>query len=269
MTKRLKNLINLSMKMNYKKIFTIGLALLLLTIVLAPALILAEQKGAKGFCNRISKISSDTGQKFGNSNTKLEQKRERIIERIEERREERDQRYEEKQARWDANRADHFAKLDEKAVTDEQKEVATDFQQAVVAAIRIRRDAVNAAIQEFRQGLEDAKLARKGSIDEAIITFRASSEAAIEKAKTDCEAGIIDPETIQETLRKELKAIKEEYITARQEAEKINTDMEVLITVKREAIEKAQYDFKQALEQAKDNFKADFPEEDEREEEED
>ena len=255
------------MKMNYKKIFIIGLALLLLTVVLVPALILAQQKGSNGFCNRVSKISSDTGQKFGNQNAKLEQKREQIKERIEERREERDQRYEEKKAKWDANRAEHFAKLDEKAGTDEQKEVTTEFQQAVVAAIIIRRDAVNAAIQEFRQGLEDAKLARKGSTDEATIAFRASSEAAIEKAKADCEAGIIDSKTVQETLRNELKAAKQEYISARQEIEKVDIDMEALITAKREAIEKAQDDFKQALEQAKIAFKADFPEDEEPEEE--
>ena len=269
MMKKLKDLINLLMKMNYKKILTIGLTLLFVTIILVPALILAEQKGkgngneAKGFCNRISKISSDTGQKFGNQNAKLEQRREQIRERIEERREDRDQRYEEKKAKWDVNRAEHFAKLDEKAGTDEQKKITTEFQQAVVAAIRIRRDAVNAAVEEFRQGLEDAKLARKGSTDEAIIAFRNSSEAAIEKAKADCEEEGVDPKTVQERLRNELRIIKQEYVNARQEVEKIYVDMEALITAKREAIEKAQDDFKQALEQAKADFKVDFPEDEE------
>jgi len=248
------------MKMNYKKIFRIGLVLLFVTVILAPILIFAQQKGANGFCNQVSKISSDTGKRFGNSNTKLEQKRERIEERIKERREERDQRYEEKKAKWDANREEHFAKLDEKAGTEEQKRVTTEFQQAVAAAIRIRRDAVNTAIQEFRQGLEDAKLARKGSTDEAIIAFKDSFEAAIEQAKADCEAGIIDSKTVQKTLKNELKAAKQEYIINRQEVEKIDTDMEALITAKREAIEKAQDDFKQALEDAKSDFKADFPE---------
>ncbi len=254
------------MKMNYKKIFIIGFVLLLVIVVLAPVLILAQQKEAKGFCNGISKISSDTGQRFGNRNTKLEQKREQIRERIEERRQERDQRYEEKKAKWDANRAEHFAKLDEKAGTDEQKEVITEFQQAVTAAIRIRRDAVNTAIEEFRQGVEDAKIARKGSIDEAIIAFRASSEAAIEEAKIDCEKDDPDSKEIQQTLRNKLKATKQEYISARQGAEKIDIDMEALITAKREAIEEAQDAFKQALEDAKVAFKADFPEDEETEE---
>jgi len=266
------------MNYNYKKTFAIGLTLLLIIVVLAPILILAEKKGngnsneTKGFCNRVSKISSDAGQRFGNQNAKLEQKRERITERIEERRQERDQKYEEKREKWDANRAEHFAKLDEKTGTNEQKEITTEFQQAVVAAIRIRRDAVNAAIQEFRQGVEDLKIARKESIDGAIIAFRASSEAAIEKAKTDCEEEGVDPKAVQETLRNELKAAKQEYISARQEVEKVDIDMEALITAKREAIEKAQDDFKQALEDAKVAFKSDFPEEEdegEQEEEED
>lgn len=257
--------------MNYKKIFTIGIALLFVTVILAPVLILAQQKGngngngneAKGFCNRVSKISSDTGKRFGSSKAKLEQKRERIRERVEERRQERDQRYEQKREKWDDNRAEHFAKLDEKAGTDEQKRIALEFQEAVNAAIRTRRDAVNAAIQEFRQGVEDAKLARKGSIDEAIVAFRSSSEAAIGRAEDDCEAGIIDPKTVQERLRNELKVIKQEYVRNRQRVEEIDADMEALITVKREAIEKAQDDFEQALEQAKDDFKADFPEDEE------
>jgi len=250
------------MNYNYKKIFTIGIALLFVTVILAPVLILAQQNRANGFCNRVSKIYSDTGKRFGNNNAKVEQKRERIEERIEGRREERDQKYEQKREKWDANRADHFAKLDERAVSDEQKEITTEFQEAVVAAIRIRRDAVYAAIQEFRQGLDDAKIARKGSTDQAIIDFKASSEAAIEKAKAACEAGIIDPKTIQENLRNDLKTAKQEYIIARQEVEKVDTDMEALITAKREAIEEAQDAFKERLEQAKDDFKADFPEED-------
>ena len=247
---------------NYKKTFVI-ICLLLVIVVLAPVLILAQQNGAKGFCNRISKISSDTGKGFGNNSVKLEQKRERIRERVEERREERDQRYEEKKAKWDANRAEHFAKLNEMAGTDEQKEVTTEFQEAVVEAIRARRDAVYAAIQEFRQGLDDAKIARKGSTDQAIIDFQASSEAAIQNAQAACEQDNPDSKEIQQTLRNELKAAKQEYISARQEVEKIDIDMEVLITAKREAIEKAQDDFKQVLEQAKDNFKADFPEDEE------
>lgn len=272
--------------MNYKKIFTIRLALLFVAVILAPVLILAQQKGngngngngssygANGFCNRVSKISSDTGQKFGNNSAKLDQKRERIRERIEERREERDQRYEQKQEKWDDNRLEHFAKLDEKAGTDEQKRVALEFQQAVNAAIRARRDAVYGvvydldnepiygAIQEFRRGLEDAKIARAESIGEAIIAFRTSSEEAIQKAKDDCDVGIIDSKTIRETLRNELKTAKQEYISARQEVEKVDTDMEALITAKREAIEEAQDVFKQALEDAKADFKADFPEDD-------
>lgn len=266
------------MKMNYnhKKTFA-TICLLLVIIVLVPILILAQQNGddngngngngssnrAKGFCNRVSKISSDTGKGFGNNSAKLEQKRERIAERIEERREERDQRYEEKKAKWDANRADHFTKLNERSVTDEQKEVTTDFQEAVVAAIRIRRDAVNVAIQEFRQGLDDVKLARKGSTDEAIIAFKASSEVATEKAQTACKEEGVDPKAVQETLRNELKAAKQEYITARQEVEKVDTDMEALITVKREAIEEAQDIFKESLEKAKADFKANFPDDEE------
>ena len=272
MTKKLKNLISLSMKMNYKKIFTIRLALLFVIVILAPVLILAQQKGnsngngsnaAKGFCNRVSKISSDTGQRFGNSNAKLEQKRERIRERVEERRQERDQRYEQKREKWDDNRAEHFAKLDEKAGTNEQKRVALEFQEAVNAAIRARRDAVNAAIQQFRQGIEDAKIVRKGSTDEAITAFRASSEAAIENAQADCEEDGVDPKAVQQTLRNDIKAAKQEYISARQETEKIDIDMEALITAKREAIEEAQDVFKQALEDAKADFKADFPEDEE------
>jgi len=255
--------------MNYKKIFTIRLALLFLVVILAPVLILAQQKGngngssngANGFCNRISKISSDTGKRFGNSNAKLEQKRERIEERIEERREERDQKYEQKREKWDDNCAEHFAKLDERAGTDEQKRVALEFQQAVSAAIRVRRDAVYGAIQEFRQGLDDAKIARKGSTDEAITAFRNSSEAAIEKAKADCEQEGVDPKTVQERLRNELKTARQEYVNTRQQAGRIDTDTEALVTAKREAIEEAQNDFKSALEQARDDFKADFPEE--------
>lgn len=274
------------MKMNYKKIFTIGLTLLFVTVILVPALILAQPKGngngngdddsngnvgsngSKGFCGRVSKISSDAGQKFGNSDAKLEQKREQIRERIEENCQERDKKYEEKREKWNDNRAEHFAKLDERAGTEEQKRVALEFKEAVGEAIRTRREAVDAAIEQFRQGVENAKNARKVSTNEAITAFRNSSEAAIGKAQTSCGQDS-DPKTVQERLRNELKTAKQEYVKARQRIQGTDTDTEPLVTAKREAIQKAQKNFKQALEQARDNFKADFPEDEEDEETED
>lgn len=266
-------LVNLLMKANSKKILTVGLGGVIAAIILVPVLILAQPRGGKpedageggkGFCARISGISSKIDQRMANRDAKLEQKREQISNRIEIRRQERNAKLEQKRAKWDVNRVEHFAKLEEKAQTDEQKQAVITFTKAVSEAIAVRRAAIDTAIQEFREGVTEAKASRKASTDELVSDFRDAIKAAVEKAEADCESGI-DPKTVRENLRNDLKEARENFVSAKQGIEKLGTQMALLITTKKEAIKKAIEDFKEALEQAKDDLKAAFPEESEEE----
>ena len=252
------------MRLNFKSILRTGFLASLAAIVLLPIWIFAQnandnQKG-KAFCTTISNLASKYDQKVANRETKLEEKRTEITDKISSRWTKRDEKLAEKRAKWNTNREEHFAKLEEKAVTDEQKQAFLIFKQAVTSAIAARRAAIDKAIDDFRQGVEQAKIDRKSAVDALGNTFRNSIQAAFEKAKTDCDSEV-DPATIRTNFRAEVKAAKEKFESDRKEMEKLQTSMEVLINTRKEAIKKAVDDFKAAMEKAKADFKAAFPEE--------
>ena len=229
---------------------------MVLVFLLSPVLILAQPKG---FCERLSDFSSRVDQRIISRDAKLGEKRDEIAGRIEERRSERDGRLEEKRGKWDENRAEHFAKLEEKAQTDEQKQAVLVFVKAIEEAIKARRLAIDKAIEDFRRAVEEAKAARKTAVDGAVSNYKNAVKTAFEKAKTDCGQEGVDTETIRENLRIDLKTARENFIKERQEIEKLKTQMEGLIIAKREAIKKAIDEFKTALDQAKEDLKAAFP----------
>ena len=250
------------MRANFKKILRTGFWGLLVIGALVPIWIFAQNANdsqkAKGFCALISNLASKYDQRVANRETKLEEKRSEIENRIAERWTQRDAKLTEKRAKWDTNRDEHFAKLEEKAVTDEQKQALLVFKQAVTAAIAARRAAINEAIDDFRRGVEQAKIDRKSAADALRNTFRNSIRAAFEKAKTDCDVGV-DPATIRTNFRAEVKTAKEKFESDRQELEKLQTSMETLINTRKEAIKKAIEDFKTVMETARTEFKAAFP----------
>lgn len=252
--------------MNYKKIFTITLGAIIITSILAPVLIWAQNEnvntGAKNFCARLSTTASKIDQRIINRDAKLESKQTEILNKIEARRDKRGVKIAEKRAKWDLNRVEHFAKLETKTQTDEQKQAVIAFTRAVQTAITTRRAAIDTAIQDFQQGINEAHFTRKSSADIVIGIFRNSITSAFEKAESDCENGI-DPKTIRENLRTDLKTARENFVSDKQKIEKIKTPMETLITARQEAIKQAIDDFKAAVIQARDDFKTAFPPESE------
>lgn len=253
-------LVHWSMKMNYKKILTIGLGGVAMMVVLAPLLVSAQNntnQGLKGFCQRLSSLYPKVDQSFTNQNARLEEKRAEIQNRIKECQTERNNKLEQKRAKWDANRAEHFAKLEERAQNDAQKQALLAFHQAVTAAIKSRRAAVDAAIQNFRQGITEAIASRKTTGDEAVYTFRNSVRTAYQNAQSDCDSDL-DPATIRQRLKAEIKAARGKFTSDQQQIEKLSVNMESLIAAKREAIEKANEDFRTVIEKAREDFKAAF-----------
>lgn len=255
-------MVNPLMKASFRKIFTIGLGAVVIASFLVPVLILAQadnaNEKAKGYCARLSVISSKIDQRITNRDARLEAKRIEIADRIEARQNERDARILEKRVKWDTNRAEHFAKMQEKAGTDEKKQAVVTFRETVTAAIAARRAAVDSAIQDFRQGISQAIASRKSSADAVVSTFQNSVQAAFKKAQSDCDNDV-DPRTVRENLRADLKTARETLASDRQDIEKLQVSMESLIAVKREAVKTAIEDFKAVVEQARADFKTVLP----------
>lgn len=249
------------MQLNFKKILRSGFWGLLIIGALIPLWIFAqnanENQKAKVFCTAISNLASKFEQRVTNYKTKLEEKRAEIASNFAVKWHERDTKLAEKRNKWDINHNEHFTKLEQKAITDQQKQALVTFKEAVTTAISARRTAIDAAIQTFRQGVNSAIASRKNAVDGAIGDLTNSIIAAVDKAKTDCQNGV-DPATVRQALKADLKSAQEKYVSDRQKIDKLQSQIEPLLDTRNQAIEKAIADFKSAMEKAKSDFKAAF-----------
>ncbi len=246
------------MKMNSKKTL---IGILITANILLPGILLAENgKDAKdNFCSRLSEFHSKVDQKITNLDTKLEEKINQILTRLGVRWNNRDTRLTEKKEKWDTNRNEHYAKLIERAKTEEQKQAVNKFIEKIEVAVAVRRTAVNAAIQTFRQGLEQARTTRQSSIRTAVSVFKNSVNSAFEKAESDCKKGV-DKTAISKELKTSLKNARDKLTDDKQTIEKLGPVMSGLVTTKNQAIQKAFQDFKTVVEEARKELKVAFPE---------
>jgi len=256
------------MKM-HSKLITYSAATILIASLVSPAVDLPAGRQAlaqttttstpsiKGFCSRISEISTGIDQKLGERGVKFEEKKTERIKKIADHRIEVDKRFAENRVKFDENRAEHYSKLEDKATTDSQKQAVAAFKAAVEAAIATRKATVDAAIPTFRQGVDAAIASRKSAADTAVNAFKNSVDAANTKAKTDC-AGGIDPKTVRQNLQTGLKAARQKLTSDIKELDKIESTVQSLIAVRKDALNKALLDFKTAVEKAKNDLKAAF-----------
>jgi hypothetical protein len=244
--------------MNYKKILSINIVAIVLVSILAPVVILAETNNTIDVCLKISDAFSKFEQRADDRDVKLAEKRARILENIDERWVNRDAKFLEHRAKWDINRAEHFAKLEEVAGTDEQRLAVIEFTKTVEASIAVRRAAINIANQDFRTGVDQAAISWRSGFDVIISDFRIATSAVFEKALADCGNGD-EFKDVRKNLRDGLKLAKENFRDARQDKEDRKDVLEPLRDARKEAVKTAIEDFKSTLEQAREEFKESFP----------
>lgn len=247
--------------MNYKKLVVILFSSLVLAIIMIPILTEGKNEGSKGkgFCDHISSVISKIDQRIDHYTNKLTEKRTQNQNRVSERRQERSNRSEEKREKWDTNRAEHFEKLEERAQTNEQKQATLEFRKTITQAISNRRAKIDSAIQNFRNGVKNLKTSRKDSIDDLILDYKNDIKKVLNEAETICQAGA-EPSIVNKDLRDQLKQIKDDFITTRQNIERMKSETELLIIVKKEATKQAINEFKLIMNQAVEDLKAEFPE---------
>ena len=144
------------------------------------------------------------------------------------------------------------------AQTDAQKQAVLAFKTAVTSARDARWTAIHAALFAFQSGIDQAIAARKTGVENAIIAFKGAVDAAIAKAKADC-AGGIDAATVRGVLQTSVKAAQDAFRATTTGLDKVKTSLDSLIAIRRAAVEKAQGDFKTALEKAIADLRVAFP----------
>lgn len=210
------------------------------------------------FCERLTTLAGNLDQRIAEQQAKIATKRAEIAAKFNGHRQAQNTKLTQKRTEWNVNRQAHFAKLEEKAQNDVQKQAVVDFVAAVEAALVVRRAAVDKAITDFRQAVDQIRTARQTAVDTAINTFKEAKRVAFAKVEADCVAGV-NPKTSRETLRTSLKAARDKFASDRQALEKRKDQMEPLLTARREAIKEAIAEFKTALDEAKTKLKAVFP----------
>lgn len=205
-------------------------------------------KGNVNFCAFLTEWTSKIDTRIADKETNFMKRtsaREKILE---EKRLNRDKKLEENRAKWDANRAEHYKVLLEKAGTDAQKQAIIKFQTAMEAAVQTRKSAVNAAIETYRAEADKLLETRKAAINAVKKTYEDMYNIIIARAKQECESGV-NPAENRERVRAELRAAKEKFQAEMKNIAKI--DLKPLIEKRHEAIKKVVADFKAAIEKAK------------------
>lgn len=266
------------MKTNYKLIVGI-LAMFVIASLVLPGLSFAQREGQpfgnsnkgnntsanankESICSKIEDWANKIDQNISDKEIRIQEKRTERNQIMDNRREERDAKLIEIRNKWEANRAEQYAKLLEKAQDNEQRQAVIEFKQDVEAAIAARKAAVDKAISDFRDSLDQVIAGRKTAIDAAKATYRNAYQVAVQKGVTDCAAGV-DANQVRTTLRAALRAGREEYNEDRQAVEKM--DVKALVEIRQEAFEKALEDFKTAMQEAREELKAAFTETEETE----
>ena len=170
----------------------------------------------------------------------------------------RDEKLNELRMEQDARREEWYAKLDDRAGTDEQKAAVAAFQETVEEATEDRREAVDAARDTFRDGIEALSDGREDDFTALAAAYQSAVDAAVDEAESACEDED-DVLTIRENFRAALKAAHDAMVAGRQEANDLNEEVSQLAGVRNESIRVAVEAFKDTLDDAKDTLREAFP----------
>lgn len=205
---------------------------------------------AEKFCEKLSELTEKFGQKVDEGANRFRERTELRAGSWEEKQSERDVKLAERRSQRDSNLEEHFEKLETRAQTEEQKKAAAGFEEAMREAIETRRDAVDQAIADFREGVRKILEKRATEKNSAAKAFESTKTSAFSKAQNSCSAGS-DAKAIQSALHAELKVARDNFVSERQSMEKIRTDVQALITVRKQTFEQAMNNFKSAAEKAR------------------
>lgn len=210
------------------------------------------------FCDRVSDLVSKLTARFSERKEKIQTRAQNRFSQWEENQSERDAKLADFRVKRDAIIEEHFEKLEARAQTDKQKEAVAEFKKTVLAAVETRRDAIDVAIQAFRDGMKDIQDSRKNNLESEAGTYATAVQTALEKAQSDCENGAT-PSEVREALHAALESGKDKFENNKEELKDIKSQIETLIETRKTAIKKAIDDFKADMETARAELKENFP----------
>lgn len=217
-----------------------------------------EEQRAEKTCTQLSNQADQIIARLTEKLSNLEQKRTEVENNVQQRINERIANRTAKRAEWDATKAANWEKLRANAKTDEQKTAVEKFITAIQSAVKIKRDAIDKVISDFRAGIKAERAERKNQTDTALATYKDAITSIASQVKADCAAGK-DAKTIRENLRTEMKKARDAFQANRKPAEKFRADITPLKEAKKAELKKIIDTFQASIEAAKTELRAAFP----------
>ena len=216
-----------------------------------------KAKAGENICSVLIERLGNRNQQLADKLGKLQTLRAEQLKRIGERRLGVDEKRLGVRTKVDENRDNRIAKLEARATTTEQKTAVATFRATLASTTEARRLAVDAAVKTYRDSADQTLNGRKTIVEAARVALKSAIDAALAKAKTDCASGIA-PLTVRTETKEALKKAQEQFATAISGVDKTKPAVDSAIGVRREAVSKAQVDFKAAYEKALADLKAVF-----------
>lgn len=262
------NLTKLMTTLNSKKIAGAFLALIFAFSLLLPALVFAvkaeendaapsavKAKANAGLCAKIEDFYSRSITQLADKEAKYQSKKLEREKVLMEKYAERAVKQDKARANWDNKSDALFSKLEDRAGTDEQKQAAAAYEQAVSAAVTARRVVIDAALAQFNASLAEQLKNRQIAFEAALAAYKTAASAAQEKAKAAC-SGEAGAQKIRAELKAGLKAARQKLAGDIKALDKIKVNLSSLVGTKKGIISQANADFKAALAAARAELKA-------------
>lgn len=240
--------------MNYKKILGSGVVTAMMLSALAPAgFVFAEgnqSENGKNFCDKVSNIEINLNEKESKTLTRIDTRKAEQGLSMKNRWSTIDSNRSDRRAKSEAKKAEKITKLDGKATTDAQKAAIAIFKTNINTAMETRKNAVDTAVKIYRDTVSKALSDSKNEMESFIKTYKDTMTTALTKAKTDCANGI-DTKLVASSFNQTKKDAQAVLKKSKEDKTGMSEVVKTAAETRKQAIDKAQADFKNSIESAK------------------
>ena len=205
-------------------------------------------RGAKNFCTTLPETKTKVLAKIDGRMTKFDQIKADTSAKLTELRESRDEKRLTTRATEEQKRLDRIMKLDEKTTTGAHKDAIATFKTQMADATKKRTTAVDAAVAEYRAGVDAIRNGKTASTATALAARKSAVEAAIKTAETACALGT-DPVAVAKQFNEAVKKVETSQLQSEGEVKK-------LAEARKEKVAGAHETFKAEATKARETLKA-------------
>lgn len=211
----------------------------------------------EAFCAALGETKNQLSEGVAAKEKRVSEYFDGLSQQLEDERNGRDAKLEAARSEADQARSLGYARLEDRVKGDNQKDAVVKYKQTVEEAVDDRRDAVDAAIAEFRKSVDELAVNRSTSMQTARDMFQASAEAAAKKLEVDCANGVATDVVVKD-FKVSLKAGREKLATDKKAVATLESDIQRLSEIRKKSVAAAVTKFRAVLQAANEDVRASF-----------